>query len=320
MEILIVTNMYPHKGRPQDGIFVKEQIDAIERQCKKCNFDIFHIRGYESALNYFKAIFKLRRVLREKKYDLIHAHYGLSGFVSIFQRGVPVICTFHGSDVLYIWWHSLISKIITIFLIHSIAVSSKIARKLPTDNISVIPCGVNFELFKPMSITKARKKLGLRLDKKYLLFPSAKDRKVKNYPLFKKVLERTKKILDVEEVVLEGYDRKQVSLVLNSVDVVLYTSFSEGSPQVMKEAMACNTPIVCAVDKFANKFFKNVKGFYYSRPDEENLSRIIMKILTQDKWGYDLRSKAKRYSNEKVAKQLLKLYQNFYYTSQNYKK
>ncbi len=320
MEVLIVTNMYPHEERPYDGIFVKEQIDAIKEQCPECNIQVFHIKGYKSPLNYFKAIFKLRRILRENKYDLIHAHYGLSGLVSVFQNKIPVICTFHGSDVLYIWWQSLISKIITIFLSHSIAVSKKIAQELPTDNISIIPCGLDFALFKPIANRKARERMGLDLKKKYLLFPSAKNRKVKNYPLFQKALKRTQKYFDVQEVFLEGYDRKQVSLILNAVNLVIYTSFSEGSPQVLKEAMACNTPVVCTVKDFAEKTFENLRGFYYSPPDEKNLSRIIMKILAEENCNYSLRKKVKIYSNEKIAKELLKLYQFFCNTKRNIKK
>ncbi len=84
-KILIVTNMYPHKEKPVYGIFVKEQMEAIQKKDSSFNFDVMFIKGYKSTLNYLKAIFKLRRIVKKGNYDLIHAHYGLSGLISIFQ-------------------------------------------------------------------------------------------------------------------------------------------------------------------------------------------------------------------------------------------
>jgi len=310
MEILIVTNMYPHKGRPYDGIFVKEQVDAIKEQCAECNIDVFHIKGYKSPLNYLKAIFELRRALRGKEYDLIHAHYGLSGLVSIFQRRIPVICTFHGSDVLYVRWQSFVSKIITIFLTHSIAVSSEIARKLPGNKILVIPCGVDMSFFSPMDKDKARKKLNLNLEKKYLLFPGNPKRKVKNYPLFKEVLALLKKDFQVKEIVLSGFDRKEVKYALNAADLVLITSKSEASNMVLKEALACNTPVVSVNVGDAAEQLEGLESCEITSSNPEDICRTVYKILKKGKIECSYREKISYFSSKYIAKRIVELYRN----------
>lgn len=307
-KILIVTNMYPHKERPHSGIFVKEQIDAIKAQCPECNIDIFHIRGYESPLNYLKAIFKLRRILQKKKYDLIHAHYGLSGLVSIFQNKVPVVCTFHGGDVLYIKWQGIISRAIAPIIRHNIAVSEKIREKLHTKRVSIIPCGIDFKFFKPIDKKVAKERLELDLKKKYILFPGNIEDKRKNYPLFKKVVNLLKKDFNVKQFILWGLSREEVLYALNSVDVVVFTSYSEGSVMVLKEALACNTPVISVGVGDAKKILQDMKGCYITSNDAHKLYKAVSKVLNKKGNSYSFRNKIKHLSNKIIASRIVDIY------------
>jgi glycosyltransferase involved in cell wall biosynthesis len=302
--------MYPHKEKPYDGIFVKEQIDSIKEQCPECNICVFHIKGYESPLNYLKAIFEIRRLLRENEYNLIHAHYGLSGLVSIFQSKVPVICTFHGSDVLYIWWQSLISRVISFFLIQSIAVSKEIAGKLPVNKISVVPCGVNMSFFSQMDKNKAKEKLNLEVKKKYLLFPANPKRKVKNYYLFKETLKLLKKDFVIDEIILNNFNRKEVKYALNAADLILITSYSEASNMVLKEALACNTPVISVNTGDAKEILNRLRGCMVSESKIENLYKAIHKVLrTKETSHYNYREKIKYLSTENTARKIIEIYE-----------
>lgn len=307
-KVLIVTNMYPNEENPNQGIFIKEQVDSIKKLAPDLEVDLLHIKGRDSIFNYLKAIFHVRRLVKEKKYNLIHAHYGLAGLVSIFQKRVPVICTFHGSDVLYVWWQKIISKALACFIKHSIAVSESIAKKLPTTRVSIIPCGVNISLFKPIDKEESRRKLNLKIRKKYLLFPGNPKREVKNYPLFKKILELLKKDFQVEEIILNGFKRTEVKYALNSADLVLITSKSEASNMVLKEALACNTPVVSIDVGDAAKQLKDLKNCEVTSSNPEDVYRAVYRIFKKEKIEYSYREKISYLSSKYVAKRIIELY------------
>ena len=105
----------------------------------------------------------------------------------------------------------------------------------------MIPCGVDLELFKPMEKAIAREMLAFQPDEKLVLFAGAFDNRVKNPTLAKAACQQLENVRLLE---LKGYKRTEVAILMNAVDACLMTSFTEGSPQFIKEAMACNCPIV----------------------------------------------------------------------------
>src|SRR5271157_1258289 len=96
--VLVVTNLWPTEADPSYGSFVKEQMESLRPL--GVEFDVLFVNGRESRWNYLRGIRQVRKQLRAKRYDLIHAHFGLSGWVARFQFGVPLVMTFHGDDVL----------------------------------------------------------------------------------------------------------------------------------------------------------------------------------------------------------------------------
>jgi len=307
--ILIVTNMYPHTNRPNYGTFVKEQIKAIKDLKPSYDIEIFFIKGYINPFNYLKAIFHLHKLIQKKEFDIIHAHHGLSGFVCCFQRKVPIICTFHGGDVQYIQWQGVISRITSLLIKHSIAVSPNIKKKLPSKNVSVIPCGVFFDLFKPFDKKEAKSKLGLDFQKSYVLFPGNPKVIRKNYALFKKVIDLLKvHFKDIEELILWGFNRKEVMYALNSAEMVLFTSFSEGSVTVLKEALACNTPVVSVDVGDSKEILDKLPGCHITTYDEDRLFEKTAKVLKEKK-QINYRNRIRHFSNKEIAKKIINLYE-----------
>lgn len=235
MTILIVCSGNSGRISP----FVKDQADAIA--LKGVDVSFFPIIG-SGILGYLKNLFKLRKKIKVEKPDIIHAHFGLSGLLATLQRLVPVIVTFHGTDI-----SNKKNRKYSIFADklarYSIFVSNKLSRFIHSKKYSVIPCGVDLSLFKLTDQIAARAELGLSTEFIYILFASSFDNSIKNYPLAKEAIEllNNPKIKLLE---LKNYSREQVSLLLNAVNCALLTSYSEGSPQFIKEAMACNCPIV----------------------------------------------------------------------------
>ncbi|WP_417315545.1 glycosyltransferase [Cycloclasticus pugetii] len=235
MKVLFVSG-----GNSSAMPFVGEQAESLRKL--GITIDEFKIIG-RGSLGYFRNLKKLKCVMKGKDYDLIHAHYGLSGLLSVLQRKVPVVITYHGSDVnqKYIRILSLLAAKISAY---NIFVSDDLFKKAGYPKRSkVIPCGVDVEVFKPADKGQARMLLGFSSEKKYILFASHFDNPVKNYPLAKRAIE-TVASHDIELVELKGWTRSQVSLLMSACEALLMTSLSEGSPQVVKEAMACNLPVI----------------------------------------------------------------------------
>jgi len=203
--------------------------------------DYFLIKG-KGILGYLKHYSKLKEELK-KNYDLIHAHNGLCGLISNLQRKIPVITTYHGSDI-NLFHLRVISYFSILLSAWNIFVSKKQYLKiLIKRNIDIIPCGVDLNVFKLKDKSDSKFKLSLSEKKKYILFSSAFSVKIKNKPLVNSAL--TYLVNDnIELLELKNKSREEVSLLLNSCELLILTSFSEGSPQIIKEAMACNCPVV----------------------------------------------------------------------------
>jgi len=238
LRILIVAraNKYSNELSP----FVIEQAESL------CSFEneieYFKISG-KGWRSYLIHIFKLRRYLSQQKFDIIHAHYVWSAIVAVSQRFVPVVATFHGSDL-----NRLESRIISNVIVYPLAsrcivVNEKMRKYILSKKTVCIPCGVDIELFKPVEKNFARNTLNMKSDIHYILFCSSFNRKEKNAELAKKAVSLLKN-RNVILIEFKGYTRDQAVLLFSAVDLLLMTSLYEGSPQVIKEAMACNCPIV----------------------------------------------------------------------------
>ena len=221
--------------------FIYEQTKRLESIGIK--IDIFLIIG-KGFLGYLKNIKRLKDTINSQNYDIVHAHNGPSGFLSIFQRLLPVVITFHGSDI-NLGYLNILSSIAGIFSSWCIFVSPKLYSKIlikPDKKFSIIPCGINLNLFYPFDKGIARNRLGLSGEEKLILFGAAYDNPIKNFALAEEALNAVD--IKYEIIELKKRTREEVWLLLNACDVLLLTSKSEGSPQVIKEAMACNCPIV----------------------------------------------------------------------------
>lgn len=236
MKILIVGNNKSGRFSP----FVVEQVESVAKL--GVEFDFFGVSG-KGILGYLKCFPALKRKIREFKPDVIHAHYGLSGLHANLQRKVPVVTTFHGSDIHSLGLNLKLSKICMQLSAYNVFVSQYLQdiAKYKGENYLVQACGLDINTIAPTDRNIAREYFGWDIDKKYVLFSGSFTNSIKNYPLAKEAVE---KILYVELVELKGFSRSEVSLLMSACDCLLLTSFREASPTVIKEAMACNRPIV----------------------------------------------------------------------------
>jgi len=274
--------------------FIKEQMDSIVKHGVEVL--LFQVTK-KGLLGYLSNFISLKKAINKHKPDIIHAHYGLSGLLANLQRRVPVVTTFHGDDinkpqnVKYSYFATRLSKA-------NIFVNKEMMdRTGNTRNSFIIPCGVDTSLFFPIPRIDARKLLQIALDEIVVLFSSAFDNPGKNYSLAKVACADLEKKINqkVKLNELKGYDRQQVNLLINSVDCVLLTSFSEGSPQLIKEAMACNCPIVATNVGDIAWLLGDIEGYYLTSFD---IKDVVAKIQSALKFA---RTKDKTNARERIA-------------------
>ena len=184
-------------------------------------------------------------VLRESldDYDLIHANFGLTAPMALAQVRLPVVLSLWGSDLHgeFGW----LSRLCARWCDEVVVMSEAMASELDQD-CHVIPHGIDFEKFQPEPPSEARARLGWDDDARHVLFPYAPDRTVKNYPRAERVVERARERLGspVKLQTVSGVEHSEIPTYMNAADVLLLTSDNEGSPNTVKEAMACNLPVV----------------------------------------------------------------------------
>lgn len=260
--------------------------------------DYYQIRG-KGFKGYLKNVRPLRKYLREHKYDAIHAHYSLSAFVASLAGAKPLVVSLMGCDVNAAKWFKFIIRLFAMcFRWKAIIVKSNgMYRALGMKNAVVIPNGVDLVRFSPKSRPESREHLGWDSKKVHVLFPANADRPEKDYALAKEAVGLLQsdlrfKILDfryegVELHSFENIPNEETPYWYNAADVVLLTSKREGSPNAIKEAMACNRPIVATKVGDIAERLHNLDGCFVVPIDDrlkmiEELARAIEKALTFD--------------------------------------
>ncbi|MCZ6594906.1 MAG: glycosyltransferase [Bacteroidetes bacterium] len=306
MKILIVCSGNPKNGKFDFNThqsFVEEQMSALNKTGVKT--ELFLIKG-RGVFGYLKNLPLLRQSIGLSECSAIHAHFGLSGMLAVLQRKVPVIITFHGTDIRQ-FPLNVISSVASCFSKWNIFVSELLKEKLllrHKKKYSIIPCGVDFEKFFPMDKTRARQLLRLVEDKFYILFSSAFDNPIKNYQLARKAVQPINNAVLLE---LKDYTREEVNLLFNACDLLLITSCFESSSQVAKEAMACNCPIVSTDVGIVGKLISNQDGCYLTSYDPSEVQNKIESAINFRK-RTNGRSKVLNFNNNLIAEKLLHVY------------
>lgn len=303
MKVLVVCR---YKGEYNDNVapFVKEQVDSVKLHGVEC--DYFLVKG-KGIKGYFSNLKALRNKIKVFQPDVVHAHYGLCGLLANLQRKVPVVTTYHGSDVNDRQAFRF-SRMAIRLSTWNVFVTRSLMNKAGTINkCSLIPCGVDLCDLQLTEKAVARQKIGLSMGKRYVLFAGSFENAVKDAPLAKKVVG----CLDAELLELRDYSREEVTLLMCSADALLMTSKNEGSPQVIKEAMACGCPIVSVDVGDVRERVDGVDGCFVTQTrDPQELADLLFKALAFEgrTQGRD-KLVADGLDNRQVSEQLVGLYE-----------
>ncbi len=305
MKVLFVSSGNSHYGVVP---FVKSQGESLKKQ--GVEVDYYTIKG-KGVKGYLRNIKPLRRQVYSREYDIIHAHYGLIGLVCVFSRlKKPLVLSVMGDDaygsfntkgkrIFSSYFVMFLTQIALIFTDYIIVKSKNIYNIIPyKKKTQIIPNGVNYEMFKPANKQIEKNKI--------LWLANPKDPR-KNYALVKKAVE----IINNPELKLINpfpIKHEEFSDYLNKSSVFVLTSYNEGSPNVIKEAMACNIPIVSTDVGDVREVLGKTEGCYITSFEPEDVADKIKKALAFGKRTTG-REDIKHLEASVVAKKIINIYE-----------
>jgi teichuronic acid biosynthesis glycosyltransferase TuaC len=242
VRVLVVTNFVPDASAPQRGRWVRDQVEEVRR--RGIEVEVFSFPP--GSRQYVPATRRLRRLLRQERFDLVHAHYGLPGWCALLAGAQPLLVSFHGTDVRH-WLVGPLSRRLAWRADLVAAVSRALYRPedgrpgLPAVPGSVVlPCGPDLGRFGPTPRAEARRRLGLDPDRPFLFFPANPARPEKRHDRAAELAQACGAQL------LSGgsIDPDQMPLWINAANAVLVTSDYEGFGLAALEALACDVPIL----------------------------------------------------------------------------
>jgi glycosyltransferase involved in cell wall biosynthesis len=297
--------------------FSKSQGESLK--AKGIRLKYYPIVG-KGLSGYVQNILPLKKYLKQHPFDLIHAHYALTGWVALMTLPrTPVVVSYMGCDtygdydekgrrVLSSYVNIVLSKILQLFVKKIIVKSRNLeAYIFCKKKVALIPNGVNLNVFKSMDKVEARKNLGLNLGKNYILFLGNPEDKRKNFPLVYQAQQICKQPFEI----IKPYPvlHHKIPWYLNACDVMVLSSFNEGSPNVIKEAMACNCPIVSVDVGDVKEIIAGTDGCYTCSYDTGDVAEKI-KLALEFGRRTTGRDKIRHLDESMIAQKIIKIYEN----------
>lgn len=321
MNALWLTNMWPDRKRPWYGSFVHSQARSIERA--GVDLDVLYVPGYRSSTEYVRGARELSRRSRQRRYDVIHAHYGHCGALARLQARAPVLLSYCGDDllgtpaadgsgltgasVLSARGFAQLSRVLSA----TITKSEEMERMLPRTSRSrnhVIPNGVDLDRFQPIAKSTARARLSWGTASKNLLFVGNPAFPRKNVRLAEAVRdELLQRGVSVQLRVAWEIDPDEITMWMAASDVLLFPSLFEGSPNTVKEAMAMELPIVSAPVGDVPERFRSVEEAFVCERDPATMADAVERALEYERAPM-ARAAVSELSIENVAQRVLSVY------------
>jgi len=326
MRILAITNMYPSTAHPSQGVFVEEQIKGLRSIGLEVSVLVVD-RRREGPTAYYRMRSKVCNAVAEFEPDVIHVMYGgvMADQIVRHHHVCPIVVTFQGSDLLGEnlsgWTRKMISR-------HGVRCSKRAARGAEAvivvarilagvlsgiaegGKVRVIPCGIDLERFKPMDSLSCKQRLGWSPKSFHVLFASSNGDPVKRPWLASAAIEQLKRPdRPVELHFMQGIPNADVPLWLNASDVLLVTSLQEGSPTIVKEALACGLPLVSTDVGDVAERIRGIEGCYLAHADAGELARKLT-LVWQRSQRLDCRTRLRELSIVSVAENLKRCYED----------
>jgi glycosyltransferase involved in cell wall biosynthesis len=324
MRVLVFTNMFPTAALPFYGSFVHDEVEALRRT--GVEVDVYFVNGRANKLAYATMPFGFFSRIRRKHYDVVHVHHSFCGLIATLQREIPVVWTFHEGEITgdttdalreqpikYVAYSKRLKQYVARRVDALVVVAEHLRAPLGRPDAVWLPAGIDVDLFAPMDTTEAKRRLRLSEEKRYVLFPSVPSRVEKRYELARRAVEvlreRSPEANDVELIALDNVPHEDVPVYMNASEVVLLTSAFEASPVVIREALACNVPVLSTDVGDARVMLNGIAGCAVIAADPSPIAAALRTALASPRRVAG-RDSVLRYSVQTTAQSLIALYRD----------
>jgi teichuronic acid biosynthesis glycosyltransferase TuaC len=295
VRILAVTNMYPTACAPASGTFVEQQIKGL-RQIG-LEVELLFLNRLQQGMRVYMDLKPLVRTAIERfQPDITHVMYGgvMADLVTRTLSKEPTVVTFHGSDLLGGHFPGPLRRMSArygVFASHGaarratgiVAVAKVLEKALPRDidrsKIAIIPCGIDLDRFRPLNQENCRQRLGWSPNRFHVLFPTNSGNPVKRPALAAAAVAALNRLGIATEIhSLRNMPNDEVPVWLNACDALLLTSLHEGSPTIIKEALACDLPVVSVEVGDVRERIQGIAGCHLALPDPDDLASKLQQV------------------------------------------
>ena len=312
MKVLVLCPELPRPGTPNTLAPLARQIDSL--RAIGLDVTVLEVRGVK-RLKYLQTLPRLWSMVRDC--DVVHAHYTFCGWLAKTQLSRPVVVSLMGTDLMgvtrpdgrMLLRSQVVTRLTKLFARWPEAVivkSEAMAAHLTGVTPFVVPNGVDTARFKPMNRSEARARLGWADTRLRVLFPGNPSNARKAFPLAQEAIARASEQMSqpIETVILKGVEPDRVPYLMNACDAMVLTSHHEGSPNVVKEAMACDLPVTSVDVGDVKWLIEGVQGYEIGYRDAGDLGAKLARLMQNARSprgsrrlaeaGLDLESVAKR--------------------------
>jgi glycosyltransferase involved in cell wall biosynthesis len=322
---LVVTNMYPTPTAPSTGTFVAAQVESL--RAAGVEIEMLHLTRRDNGRYVYRNLAqRMRDTVGESDPDVLHVMYGgvISEVATRAVRDRPAIVSFCGSDLLGGDAAGIVQHVATRYSMfasrraaHRAAGIIVKARNLwdalpdgvDRTRVWIVPNGVDFAHFHPRATSDCRRLLGWTDDKRHVLFPANPQRPEKRFTLAEAAITSLNStgFGRIQLHALTGIPHDQVPVWINAADAVILTSTHEGSPNVVKEALACNVPVVSTDVGDVRERLTGIEGCFVAEPTPADLAAKLA-LVFERRERVDARDRIADLALDAVARRIIDIY------------
>jgi len=324
LRALIVTNLYPTPTAPGLGTFVAAQVESLRGA--GVHVDLLNLTRQDAGRRVYRGLSsRVKQTVEASQPDVVHVMYGgvMADITTRAIRERPVVVSFCGSDLL---GGRAVGTVNQLAVRYGVFASRRAARRaagvvvksrnlfeaLPRSvdrgRVWIIPNGIDFSRFRPRDRSECRRELGWEQSRRHVLFPAVPTRPEKRFALAQAAVAALNGVGSVELHALSGVPHDEVPMWMNAADAVVLTSTHEGSPNAVKEALACNVPVVSVDVGDVRDRLSGIEGCFIAEPTPEDLAAKLA-IVFEGSGRVEAREKLAELSLGSVADRLQDVYQ-----------